>query len=52
MRQPVLLSGLLRVVIELLEWAERQARAHNALEDRVARLEAAVAAARGERGQA
>jgi hypothetical protein len=48
-RQPVLLSGLLRVVMELLDWAERQARAHNALEDRVARLEAA---ARRERGQA
>jgi hypothetical protein len=42
-RQPVLLPGLLRVVMELLEWAERHVRAHNALEDRVARLEAAAA---------
>jgi hypothetical protein len=39
-------------MLELLEWAERQVRAHNALEDRVARLEAAVAAARRERGPA
>jgi len=36
-----LLLGVWRVMLELLEWAERQVRAHNALEDRVARLEVA-----------
>jgi hypothetical protein len=47
-----LLLMVVRVLLELVELAERHVAAGNALEDRVARLEAAVAALRRERGPA
>jgi hypothetical protein len=48
----VLELAMWRLLAELVELAVRQVQAANALEDRVARLEAAVAAARRERGRA